>query len=162
MRIKIINNSAFSLLEILMAAIIFIVSVAGIFATLNAVRGPVIAKENQLAASVFGKQVLEALYSQVTAGGTFYTACATAGNPCPNFDLSVGIHQVPSGNLPSNVTWPTALTAQVNGVYPNGNPPVLNYTVSCAGSGNTTDPSCGGNPASAHQVTLNINWSSAT
>jgi len=159
-RINDLDNEAFSLLEILLAAIIFLISVAGIFATMNAVRGPVANKENQLAASVFGKQVLEALYSQVSDGGTFYTGCAGGANPCTDFDLSVGPHQVPPGKLPAGLTWPTILKiSNTCAGVPNS---CLIYNVTCANGSLLSNCSNLAHPlgdfTSAHQVALNINW----
>ena len=86
MRIKNLNNTAFSLLEILLAAIIFVISIGGIFATLNAVRAPVANKESALTAAVFGKQVLEALRSQVNAAATqLITALLFRTASCTDF-----------------------------------------------------------------------------
>ncbi len=140
-------NTAFSLLEVLLASVIFVVSVAGLFATLNAVRGPVINKENQLAAVVFGKQVSDALYSQVTDSASYYGICATT--PCQNFDLEVGVHQVSPATLQATagLSWPTSLTTC------NAN---LNYTVYCADNNSTTPPCSSINVA--HMVSLNIKW----
>jgi len=155
-----LNNEAFSLLEILLAAIIFLVAIAGIFATLNAVRGPVANKENQLAASVFGKQVLEALYSQVSAdpsgAATYYDTCAS---PCATFDLSVGTHQVPPAAVTAaGLSWPATL--QTGNVCPSVASSCLVYDVHCS-SGVDTDCLSGGvNPGMARRVDLAINWTS--
>ena len=161
--IKNLDNLAFSLLEVLLASIIFVVSVGGIFVTLNAVRKPVTDKENALAAAVFGKQVLEALRSQVNAA-TFYGSCSSIVNgACVDFSLYLGLHQVPSNapTLPSSwlvqSPWPSVLTTTNNFCNPA---PCLVYTVSCAD--NTSDiSSCasgGANPDMARQVNLSINW----
>lgn len=91
MRIKNSHHSAFTLLEVLLSSVIFIITVVGVFATLNAVRTPVTNKEGGLSAAIFAKQVLEALYSQVSAAN-YYTACGAS--PCTNFDLSPGLHNV--------------------------------------------------------------------
>jgi Tfp pilus assembly protein PilV len=102
-------NSGVTLLEILLASLIFVVSVAGIFATLNAVRTPVKNKTNALSAAVFGKRVLEALRSSVNNGGTypFYNACTGGLNPCPDFSLSYGIHQISVATLSwADLNWP--------------------------------------------------------
>jgi len=152
MRMKNLNNTAFSLMEILMASIIFIISIGGIFATLNAVRTPVIKKEGSLSAAVFGKQVLEALRSKVNnQSQAYFYACSVNQNPCPDFALSVGQHQVSQATLAAaGLTWPSALTA-ANG----GATPVLNYTVTCA-DGVSAD--CTSNTSVlAHRVDLSIN-----
>lgn len=154
MRIKDLNNRAFSLLEILLSAVIFMISVAGVFITLNAVRGPVANKENALTGAVFSKQVLQALYSKVDAG-TWNSNCNN--NPCSAFDLSEGTHQVP---LPVNgLNWPSTAFSNANKV--NGNP-VLTYVVTCAdGSGShdgTGTIPC--NFYSARRVDLKLNWPS--
>jgi hypothetical protein len=150
MRMKNLNNTAFSLLEILLAAVIFIISVGGIFITINAVRIPVANKENALAAAVFGKQVLETLRSQVNAK-IYYNACSVNQTPCPDFSLSLGSHQVPVGNLPQGLTWSSQDLINANLV--NGNP-VLTYTVSCA-DGNFPN-NCDADIA--RKVDLSINW----
>ena len=67
MRITHLRKTAFTLLEVLLASIIFIVSVLGVFSTLSAVRQPVLQKERALTAAVFGQQFLEGLRSQVNA-----------------------------------------------------------------------------------------------
>jgi len=156
MRIKNLNNTAFSLIEILMAAIIFIISIGGIFATLNAVRVPVANKENALTAAVFGKQVLEALRSQVNQQGAanFYVCSAAGQNPCQDFALSVGQHQVSATTLSNyGLTWPSALQS-ANTVCGSPATLCLVYNVTCADSvptdctTNTTDI--------AHKVDLKI------
>jgi len=147
-----LNNTAFSLMEILLSAIIFIIAIGGIFATLNAVRTPVVNKEGSLSAAVFGKQVLESLRFQVSdlPSANFYTTCS---GTCTDFSLALGTHQVPSANLPAGLSWPQVLVTKDSINYPNGNPPVLNYTVKCAdGSG-----SCSANDT-PRRVDLNINW----
>ena len=95
MILKRLNNTAFSLLEILLASIIFVLTVGGIFVTLDAIRKPVANKELALTSAVFGKQVLEALRSKVTAASSsnFFTVCA---GTCPTFDLALGVHHVQS------------------------------------------------------------------
>jgi type II secretory pathway pseudopilin PulG len=153
---KNLNNSAFTLLEILLATIIFIISIAGVFATLNAVRQPVIDKESALTATIFGKQVLEALRSQVNAAtSSNYYSDSTCTPTCSDFSLGLGTHQVNTTNLPSTLTWPTALTSSNQACATHN--PCLVYTVSCAdGSPNS---SCGADIA--RKVDLSINWPSS-
>jgi Tfp pilus assembly protein PilV len=142
-----INNVAFSLLEVLLAAIIFVISVAGVFVTLNAVRRPVINKENALKATIFGNQVLESLYSQVSAE-TWNNQCAVANGICPEFSLYLGNHQVPEANLPPGLSWPDNSLKAANTACGNG---CLVYRVSC-GDETCTDPNA------SRRVDLNINW----
>jgi len=146
---KNLNNKAFSLLEILLSSIIFIITVGGVFATLNAVRIPVANKENALTAAIFGKQVLECLRSQVDAR-TYYNSCSVVQSPCPDFSLSVGSHLVPTTtlNTTEGLYWPTGFAA----VNPNG----LSYSVVCADGSNPC------NADSSRQVNLNINWPDVT
>jgi len=144
---KNLNNTAFSLLEVLLASIIFIISIGGIFATLNAVRTPVSNKENALSAALFGKQVLEALRSQVTqqALANFY-ACSVNQNPCPDFALSVGQHQISAATLATvGLSWPSTALSTANGN-------VVTYTAACADGSSP----CGAD--TARRVDLNINW----
>ncbi len=151
MRMKNLNNTAFSLLEILLASIIFIISIGGIFATLNAVRAPVANKENALTAAVFGKQVLETLRSSVNAG-TYYAICSLfVSGACVDFSLYLGLHHVtlPPPGQPQ-LTWPSTDLSQ-NNTY-------LTYTVSCADGTTTTCSSTGSDPDMARRVDLNINW----
>lgn len=151
MRIKILNNTAFSLLEILLASIIFIISVGGIFATLNAVRAPVVAKENALTAAIYGKQVLEALRSQVTnpqGPSTLFFTCSSVTVPCPDFALSVGAHQVTAAQLAlAGIPMPAVVNTANGGV--------LNFTVTCA-DGVVAD--CLVGQEVAHRVDLNLLW----
>ena len=141
---KNLNNTAFSLLEILLSTVIFVITIGGIFATLNAVRGPVTSKEYALSSAVFGKQVFETLRNQVSNGSSanFYTVCPASAPYCTTFDLALGKHQV---TLPSSgLNWPTLLSS---------NNSTLNYTVSCA-DGSAT---CGApNSYVARRVDLKI------
>ena len=165
MWIKNLNNAAFSLLEVLLASIIFVISITGVFVTLTAVRKPVADKESALSAAVFGKQVLEALRSQVDArtSANYYSDpyCSGSGSGivCTDFSLAVGTHQVPVANLPAGLSWPPGLITLDSVTYPNGNPPVLNYTVLCADGTYTTCAVAGVDEA--RQVNLSINWPDA-
>jgi Tfp pilus assembly protein PilV len=147
MRTKKLNNTGVTLLEILLASIIFVISVAGIFATLSAVRTPVGNKENALAAAVFGKQVLETLRTQVNAGAaTYYGICTTtcATNCTAVLSLCLGAHAL---NLPaSGLSWPTTDLQNANAA--------LNYTVTCADG--SAAVACGADVA--RKVVLNIHW----
>jgi len=161
MRINNLNKAAFSLLEILLAAVIFAVSVIGIFATLSAVRTPVLSQENSLIAAVFAKQVLEALRSQVSQTLDNYYACSipadgTVAAPCPDFSLSVGTHQVATGNLPAGITWPAIL---INANLHGQATAQLVYTVSCADGSGTygSNTGCTTNDIN-HKVDLNVQY----
>ena len=91
MRIKNSKISAFTLLEVLLAAIIFVISIGGLFVTLNAVRAPVAQKEQALAAAIYGQQVLNYLRSQVSTGTGYYnTTSWTNSTPCTLLDLELG------------------------------------------------------------------------
>jgi len=133
---KNLNNTAFSLLEILLSAVIFVIAVGGIFATLNAVRTPVSGKEYSLSAVVFGKQVFEALRTNVnnSSGANFYTDANCSGGICTDFSLAVGNHYVTTSAplWPSGLSWPTALKT-ANTVACNVTTALcLQYTVTCA------------------------------
>jgi len=163
---KNLNNSAFTLLEVLLSAIIFVVSVAGIFASLDSVRTPVANKENELTAAVFGKQVLEGLRSQVSAN--FYASCSfpNGDNTCGDFSLYLGKHEIKPVN--QAITMPAILTASnvcAGAGIPSG---CLSYTVFCGdGNGDNGNNVCNGSasvagPDVARGVNLNINWPTAT
>ena len=141
---KNLNNTAFSLLEILLSAVIFVISIGGIFATLNAVRTPVASKEYALSAAVFGKQVLEALRNNVNnqSSANFYLVCSGS---CTTFDLELGVHSITP--LPSGLSWPSA---NLNTANSN----TLAYTVSCSNTGSIS--TCG--DFVARRVDLNIKW----
>lgn len=169
MRMKKYKNTAFSLLEILLAAVIFILSVAGIFVTLNAVRNPVINKENALTSANFGKEILEALRSQVDAR-TYYAACQTNNDgKCGDFSLYLGPHEVAVGGTywPAGLSWPSTAIAKMNTcpAIPGPNGGCLVYTVSCGdGVAYTGGPfpaafACS-SPDIARRVDLGINWPS--
>ena len=145
---KNLNNTAFSLLEILLASVIFIITVGGVFATLNAVRGPVTSKEYALSAAVFGKQVFEILRKQVnnSSSANFYTVCPTASPYCTTFDLALGVHSITP--LPAGLSWPSP---HFNTLNSN----TLTYTVSCANGSSTCAAS---NSYVARRVDLTINW----
>jgi len=132
MRITNLKKSAFSLLEILLAAIIFIISVGGIFATLNAVRQPALQKERALTAAIFGQQLLESLHSSVSANNF-----DAGGNV--NGALSLGTHSLPLVTDPQNVVYN------------------MTYVVTCADGGVTCDQD-----DTPRQVILNITFNDAT
>jgi Tfp pilus assembly protein PilV len=140
---KNLNKTGVTLLEILLASIIFVISVAGIFATLSAVRSPVGNKENALAAALFGKQVLETLRTEVNAGtATYYGICAGAG--CGVLNLTLGNHSV---TLPaSGLSWPTTDLSTNNAT--------LKYSVYCADG--SAAALCHADVA--REVVLSINW----
>jgi len=159
------DAAAFTLIEVLMASIIFILTVGGVFATLNAVRAPVAQNVLAVSASTLGKQVLEALHSQVntlSGAGQYYGLCTAlnADNSCPDFSLSLGQHKVPVANVPGiNLN---TLPSDFASSNPDTNNPanlngVVGYTVSCSGgqnpgnvSGNVpANPNNAGNPPSA-------------
>jgi Tfp pilus assembly protein PilV len=152
--VRLTPPNAFSLLEILLASVIFVVAVAGIFGTLSYVRKPVTSRESALSAAVFGKQVLEALRSQVSmAASSNYYSCSTVTSPCPDFALSVGQHQVQPAGLPVGLRWPSALVAKNNSCNAQG---CLIYTVYCADNLSSTPP-CSSNDV-GRKVNLDINW----
>ncbi len=145
MRMTNLHATGFSLLEILMAAIIFTIAVAGVFATLNAVRAPVNNKENELTAASFGKEELEALRTQVSAApsANYYTDPNCSNGICTDFSLSLGTHHT-SGS--GQIIFP------IN--YYGNNPNGVTYTVYCANTGSTTI--CG--PDMARRVDLTVNY----
>ena len=167
MRIKKLKNSAFTLIEVLLSAVIFIVTIAGLFVTLGSVRAPVASKQTALTAAVFEKQVLEALRSQVSlSAGANYNACAAGTgnvlNPCQDFSLSLGTHQVSAATLANyNISWPTLpATLQTNNTIVCAgvaNTLCLQYVVSCAdGSGNPGTNTACTNVDIPHQVNLKV------
>jgi Tfp pilus assembly protein PilV len=150
MHIRILKNTAFSLLEILLAAVIFVISVAGVFATLTAVRVPVTTKSNQLAAAVFGKQVLEYLRSQVNTSNYYNADCSTHPlHYCNDLSLILGQHEVSFSSLPVGLNVPQSLYNLNGGVTG-----VLTYNVLCADGGLITCNVVGMNEA--RQVTFTI------
>jgi len=162
---KNLNNTAFSLLEVLLAAVIFIISIGGIFATLNAVRTPVAHKEGSLSVAVFGKQVLEALRSQVSdqPSANYYSDSFCSGSSsstiCTDFSLAVGTHYVQTNgnNWPSGLSWPTALvTANTVPCYVT-QALCLVYIVTCAdGTYSNCSSLASSYPNMARRVDLNI------
>ncbi|MDE2027984.1 MAG: hypothetical protein KGK03_08140 [Candidatus Omnitrophica bacterium] len=161
MRQKSLDNAAFSLLEILLSAVIFVVSIAGIFATLNAVRMPVYNKENALTATVFGKQALEALRSKVNASSSanYYsdTNCDGTTGICTDFSLALGTHEVTS-LAGTGLSWPAAISGSNSC---SGTSPCLYYVVSCAdGSGTYGGTAACSSSDIARKVDLTINWPS--
>lgn len=121
MRIINLRTTAFTLLEVLLASIIFIVAVLGVFSTLSAVRIPVQQKERALTAAVFGQLALETLRAQVNASSTSFDA----PSGCYNYtnQLALGAH--PTASNP-------ALLSQTD---QNVTTYSMSYTVSCASAG---------------------------
>lgn len=134
MRLTNLNKRAFTLLEILLASIIFIISIGGIYATLSAVRKPVVQKERALTAAILGKQLLESLRSQVDARNIQgpIGAGVWTGN------LAIGSHTLPP-------------QSDLQGVQYN-----MAYTVICADGTATCDQN-----DTPRAVTLNITFNDA-
>jgi len=119
---RIINRtrSAFTLLEVLLASMIFIVSVAGVFSTISAVRQPVHAKERALTAAVFGQLALETLRAQVNAS---------------NIDSTTGQYKTASLLAPGAHPAGTEATSYASLFSPqdqNGTTYTITYNVCCA------------------------------
>ena len=174
MKIKNLNNMAFSLLEVLLAAFIFVVTIGTVFITLDALRRPVVDKESALGAVVFGKQVLESLRSLVNAGTLYSSAtylCQGSGQSitCPDLSLALGTHQYSLVAQPPCVSgtlcWPSSTLAAANSC-PSVATGCLSYTVSCADGGipsGDTPPNCLNvlGDDIARRVDLTINWPSS-
>lgn len=155
------NKYGVTLLEVLLSSIIFLVSVAGLLVTMNAVRGPVMTKENQLTATVFGKRVLEALYASVDNNTYFTTSCV--GNTSPKFDLSPCTHTINAAAAAANsrIPWPPPFT-QNNCNVDNGGNPQYQYDVLCSdgseSAGNNCEDTTKAHAMEARQVQLTIKW----
>lgn len=145
MRTTNLTKSAFTLLEVLLAAVIFVISVAGVFAALGAMRLPVLQKERSLTAAVFGQQALENLRLQVNA----QNINPATGNYNAGNQLAVGAHAL-------------APVTDQNGIQYN-----MSYTVCCAVSTGFVSAACpAGNsgpcPAgSAFLATLTVSFPDA-
>ena len=98
------NRSGFSVVEVIVAAVIFGIAAAGIFATISALREPAEQSDDRVAAAYAGKEILEELRGQIDAS-TWNT-----GN------ISLGTH---TGSKTLNVTYNYTYT--VSEVDP-GNP----------------------------------------
>jgi hypothetical protein len=107
---------------------IFVISVAGVFSTLSAVRQPVHQKERALTAAVFGQAALETLRSQVSANnidsttGRYKTSCL----------LALGAHPVGT----EATTYPLFSQTDQNGITYT-----ITYNVCCS--------VCPGSPSTA-------------
>ncbi|MBF0484973.1 MAG: prepilin-type N-terminal cleavage/methylation domain-containing protein [Candidatus Omnitrophica bacterium] len=81
-----ISRCGFSLLEVLVAAVIFAIAAVGIFGTISAARTPTRDSNARLGAATDMKRVSDKIQSLITAGAW------TAGDPL----LSPGLHQITS------------------------------------------------------------------
>ena len=115
-------------MEILLASVIFVITAAMVYITINAVRQPVLQKERALTAALFGQQLLEDLRSQVDAADI---------NASGNW----------TGNLALGVHGPFSQTDAQGIVYNEI------YTVACGDGSATCD-----NSDVARAVTLSINF----
>ena len=66
-RIRRGQNNGFTIVEVVVAALIFAITVAGAFGAISALRGPAMSSKEDLTASFIGKQVLEDLRTAVDA-----------------------------------------------------------------------------------------------
>ncbi len=62
------NNAGFSMVEVLAATVIFAIATTGIYTMLSNIRTPAANTEDRLEAALCGRQILEALKSQVYEG----------------------------------------------------------------------------------------------
>ena len=67
---KYMNKKGFSLIEVILASLIFALSVAGFYAALGSVRTPVQQTDRSLIAAQYGKEVLEDLRKDVGASNS--------------------------------------------------------------------------------------------
>ena len=97
------NKSGFSMVEALIAAVIFAVAVVGVFATSAALKKPTVVSDKKLTAAYIGKQVLEDLRSKVDQREWLTGSLAT-------YNLALGDHGPFTFNNPTyqvayNVMW---------------------------------------------------------
>lgn len=77
---RLVRNQAFSMVEVLIVAVILSISVIGVMATMSAQKGPAVESDEKVQAALAAKQFLEELRSKVDAS-TYNTG-----------DLSLGAH----------------------------------------------------------------------
>jgi|GEM_PF-7044360 len=127
----IINNSkGITLLEAFISAFIFLISVSAIFASLASLRKPAVTNEQQVAAALLGRAVLEDLRSQVDTQSSQFLQ---EGQHCPAL---------------------CPASARSSSVYS------LSYIVSCINPISQAAEACSGNPNDIRQVKLNVTWNS--
>ncbi len=85
------NNKAFSLVEVTVAAVIFSAAMAGVFASLGAIKRPAAQTDNSLKAAYCGQQVLQ----------TFRANVDSRDWDEPSSNLAVGDHTIDSTTTPS-------------------------------------------------------------
>lgn len=86
---RINNKNGISLVEVIVAAVIFVIAAFGMFSTLSMMRVSSDATDERLQAAYFGRQILEELRAKVDQRAF----CATTGDFIN--DLSVGVHNYP-------------------------------------------------------------------
>lgn len=69
----------FTIVEVVVAALIFALAVTGVFSAIGALRGPAVASKEDITAAFVGKQVLEDLRTEVDAE-TWTTGSLANGN----------------------------------------------------------------------------------
>ncbi|MBF0510937.1 MAG: hypothetical protein HQL13_01270 [Candidatus Omnitrophica bacterium] len=157
-----INNNAFSLLEVLLASIVLVIAVAGVFATLHSVRVKVTNKETALAASAMGCKVLDSLlYAQDNTYVSKYGLKCSDVPSCGAFEIAtLGTHRIDNTTLIHNgLSWPgfpSGWDTENKSCQPA---PCLVYTVQCAPG---TDQIGAPGIDCPHQVILHINWPEMT
>ena len=89
MRFSLKSQQAFSLVEVLVASMVFILAVAGVLATLSAVRQPASTAERELKAAIVGQQVLEEMRVKVDANDWNAANLAETGGTPQTFTKTV-------------------------------------------------------------------------
>jgi prepilin-type N-terminal cleavage/methylation domain-containing protein len=113
-----VNRRAFSMVEVIVASVIFAAAVAMIFATMARTQLPVMSSDERVKAAFFGKRILDGLSRSVTANalaaddldpgehGPFYDNAAFPGYSA-TYVVTNGVDGV--RKVVVNVTWDSSL-----------------------------------------------------
>lgn len=110
-----LRRGGFSIAEAVIAAVVFVIAVTGVLATISNIKKPSARTDRSLEAAYVGQKVLEDLRNEVDAG-TWDTGPLSVGptRPCPNgiVNCTYSVDEDPVSRARAvtvNVTWPDNL-----------------------------------------------------
>jgi type II secretory pathway pseudopilin PulG len=111
-----LRQGGFSIAEAVIAAMVFIIAVTGVLATIGNIKKPSVRTDRSLTAAYVGQKVLEDMRNEVDAG-TWDTGPLKVGpnpRPCPNAvaNCTYSVDEDPVSHareVTVNVTWPDNL-----------------------------------------------------
>ncbi len=105
------DQSAFTIVEVLVSSVIFAIAAVGVFASIAAIRSPSMVSERKLTAAYYGRQILDDLRTKVD-GRNWVSATSTWNG---GSDLAVGTHSLGTTTINGTAYTSAYVVTQVSG-----------------------------------------------